>query len=99
VAPARVFIGSPTWLSSCQGSNLAANPPKPFQDWFLANESHVSFFVVNNGRKTLLECTFNHPVNRVHLSFANTSSGKLTIEISTAKRKDRRNTLNIPLGS
>jgi hypothetical protein len=63
VAPVRVFIGSPTWLSSCQGSNLAANPPKPFQDWFLANESHVSFFVVNNGRKTLLECTFNHPVN------------------------------------
>ena len=40
MAPVRVFIGSPTWLSSCQGSNLAANPPKPFQDWFLANESH-----------------------------------------------------------
>jgi hypothetical protein len=41
----------------------------------------------------------SYDFNRVHLSFANTSSGKLTIEISTAKRKDRRNTLNIPLGS
>ena len=36
---------------------------------------------------------------RVHLSFANTSSGKLTIEISTAQRKDRGNTLDIPLRS
>ena len=33
---------------------------------------------------------------RVHLSFANTSSGKLTIEISTAKRKDRGHTVHIP---
>jgi hypothetical protein len=33
---------------------------------------------------------------RVHLTLANISSGKLTIEISTAKRKDRRNALNIP---
>ena len=30
-------------------------------------------------------------VEGVHLTFANTSSGKLTIKISTAKRKDRRN--------
>jgi hypothetical protein len=37
--------------------------------------------------------------DRVHLSFANTSSGKLTIEISTAQRKDRGNTLDIPLRS
>src|SRR4028118_999015 len=36
---------------------------------------------------------------RVHLTFANTSSGKLTIEISTAQRKDRGNTLDIPLRS
>ncbi|WP_442933093.1 GNAT family N-acetyltransferase [Microcoleus sp. herbarium7] len=35
----------------------------------------------------------------VHLTFADTSSGKLTIEISTAKRKDRGNTLDIPLRS
>jgi hypothetical protein len=34
---------------------------------------------------------------RVHLTFANTSSGKLTIKISTAKRKDRRNIPDIPL--
>jgi len=34
---------------------------------------------------------------RVHLSFANRSSRKLTIKISTAKRKDRRNILDIPL--
>jgi hypothetical protein len=33
---------------------------------------------------------------RVHLSFANTSSGKLTIEISTAQRKELGNTLDIP---
>jgi hypothetical protein len=32
----------------------------------------------------------------VHLTLANISSGKLTIEISTAKRKDRINALNIP---
>ena len=32
----------------------------------------------------------------VHLTFANTSSGKLTIKISTAKRKDKGNTLDIP---
>jgi hypothetical protein len=37
--------------------------------------------------------------NRVHLTFANTSSGKLIIEISTAQRKDRENTLDIPLRS
>jgi transposase len=36
---------------------------------------------------------------RVHLSFANTSSGELTIKISTPKRKNRGNTLNIPLRS
>jgi hypothetical protein len=36
---------------------------------------------------------------RVHLTFADTSSRKLTIEISTAKRKDRGNTLDIPLRS
>ncbi len=36
-------------------------------------------------------------LSRVHLSFVNISSGKLTLEISTAKRKDRCNTLNIPL--
>ena len=35
-------------------------------------------------------------VPRVHLTFANTSSGKLTIKISTAKRKDRGNILDIP---
>ena len=35
--------------------------------------------------------------NGVHLTFANTSSGKLTIKISTAKRKDRGNILDIPL--
>jgi hypothetical protein len=35
--------------------------------------------------------------NGVQLTFANTSSGKLTIKISTAKRKDRRNILDIPL--
>jgi IS5 family transposase len=38
-------------------------------------------------------------VERVHLTFADTSSRKLTIEISTAKRKDRGNTLDIPLRS
>jgi len=38
-------------------------------------------------------------LKRVHLSFANTSTGELTIKISTAKRKNRGNTLNIPLGS
>ena len=38
-------------------------------------------------------------IDRVHLSFANTSSGKLTIEISTAKRKDRGHTVHIPLCS
>ena len=38
-------------------------------------------------------------LKRVHLTFADTSSGKLTIEISTAKRKDRGNTLDIPLRS
>jgi putative transposase len=36
---------------------------------------------------------------RVHLTFADTSSRKLTIKISTAKRKDRGNTLDIPLRS
>jgi transposase len=36
---------------------------------------------------------------RVHLSFANTSTGELTIKISTPKRKNRGNTLNIPLRS
>jgi hypothetical protein len=40
-----------------------------------------------------------HDFNWVHLTFANTSSGKLTIEISTAQRKDRGNTLDIPLRS
>jgi hypothetical protein len=35
----------------------------------------------------------------VHLTLANISSGKLTIEISTAKRKNRGNALNIPLCS
>ena len=35
----------------------------------------------------------------VHLTFADTLSGKLTIEISTAKKKDRGNTLGIPLRS
>ena len=35
----------------------------------------------------------------VHLTFADTSSRKLTIEISTAKSKDRGNTLDIPLRS
>ena len=39
------------------------------------------------------------PSEWVHLTFANTSSGKLTIKISTAKRKDRRDTLDIPLRS
>ena len=34
---------------------------------------------------------------RVHLTFANTSSGKLTIKISTAKRKELGNILDIPL--
>ena len=36
---------------------------------------------------------------RVHLTFADTSSRKLTIELSTAKRKELGNTLDIPLRS
>ena len=36
---------------------------------------------------------------RVHLTLENVSSGKLTIEISTAKRKNKGNALNIPLCS
>jgi hypothetical protein len=40
-----------------------------------------------------------HGMRRVHLSFANTSSGKLTSEISTAQRKELGNTLDIPLRS
>jgi len=35
----------------------------------------------------------------VHLTFANTSSGKVTIEISPAQRKELGNTLDIPLRS
>jgi hypothetical protein len=38
-------------------------------------------------------------MRRVHLRLANTSSGKLTIEISTAQRKELGNTLDIPLRS
>src|ERR687885_2696141 len=38
-------------------------------------------------------------VSGVHLTLANISSGKLTIEISTAKRKNRGNALNLPLCS
>lgn len=57
------FIGSPTWLSSCQGSILAANPPNPFQDWFLANESHIAFLVVEQNGKSLLHGTFEHSID------------------------------------
>ena len=39
------------------------------------------------------------PICWVHLTWENISSGKLTIEISTAKRKNRGNALNIPLCS
>jgi transposase len=37
-------------------------------------------------------------MDRVHLTLANTSNRKLTVEIGTAKSKDRGNVLHIPPG-
>jgi len=50
-----------------------------------------------------IEFAFGSALHRqilwVHLSLANTSTVELTIKISTPKRKNRGNTLNIPLRS
>ena len=57
---------------------------------------------IKNDTKTILKVSFltdYATCPRVHLTLENVSSGKLTIEISTAKRKNRGNALNIPLCS
>ena len=53
-------------------------------------------FVENPTNKVMSSQT-KDLIDRVHLSLANTSTGELTIKISTPKRKNRGNTLNIPL--